>query len=70
MRQLGTDGRWQHETPYKEELELLRHSNDLRFGGVLMRQAYNAVKSGAWANYLEVFLGKWHAQCEGERRLQ
>ena len=41
------------ETPYKEELELLRHSIDLRFGSLLMRQAYNAGKSGDWANYLE-----------------
>ena len=29
-RQNGTDGRWQHETAYEEELELLRHCTDLR----------------------------------------
>ena len=43
VRQNGTDGRWQHETPDKEELELVRHSNDLRLGGVLMRPVFYAV---------------------------
>ena len=28
VRQLGTDGRWQHDTSSKEELELVRHSKD------------------------------------------
>ena len=56
-KQLGTDGRWQHETLHKEEFELLRHSTDLRFGWFLMRQAFDAVKSGDWANYIEIFLG-------------
>ena len=32
-----TYGGWQHEAPYKEELELLRHSGDLRFEGVPLR---------------------------------
>ena len=41
---IRTDGRWQHETPYKEEFELLRHSIDLRFGALLMCQAHNAGK--------------------------
>ena len=36
------------ETPWKEELELLRHSTDMRFEGSQMRQAYNAVKSCDW----------------------
>ena len=71
---LQTDGRWQHETPYKEKIELLRHSNDLRFEGVLMRQAYNAGKSGGWANYIDKFLGKKQAErmdkCEGETILR
>ena len=49
-------GRWQHETPYKEELEHLRHRIDLRFGCLPMRQAYNAGKSGDWANVLETFV--------------
>ena len=70
VRRLGTDGRWQHEVPYKEELELLRHSSDLRFEDVLMGQAYNAEKSGDWANHLEQIHGKWQARrldkCEGE----
>ena len=46
MRRLGTDGRRQHETRYKEELELVRHSNDLRFGGKLMCRPCYAEKSG------------------------
>ena len=32
---------------------LLRHSTDLRFEGVLLRQAYFAGESSDWANYLE-----------------
>ena len=55
VRQYGTDGRRQHETPHKEKLELVRHSNDLLFEGVPMCQACHAEKSGDWANYLEVF---------------
>ena len=41
-RQLAT------ESPYKEELELLRHSTDLRFDGSQMRRAYTAGKSCDW----------------------
>ena len=48
VRRLGTDGRWQHETPHKDELDIVRHSTDLRVEGVLMRQANNAEKSGDW----------------------
>ena len=44
----GTDGDWQQETPYKEELELVRHSRDLRFEGILLRSACEAGKSGGW----------------------
>ena len=39
--------------PFQEELELLRHSKDLRFEGSLMRQAFCAGKSGDWGNFLE-----------------
>ena len=35
----------------------LRQSNDLRFAGVPLRQAYNAGKSGDGANYMEQFFG-------------
>ena len=52
VRQNGTGGRWLHETPYKEELELVRYSTNMRFEGVLMRQACNAGKSGELANYV------------------
>ena len=41
-RQDGTDGEWQQETTYKENLDLVRHSSDSRFDGVLMRRAYEA----------------------------
>ena len=58
VRQNGTGGRRQHETPYKEELDLARHSTDPRLEGVSVRRANNAVKSGDWANFWEEFLGK------------
>ena len=35
----------------------MRHSNDLRFEGALLRQAYNAGKSCDWTNYSEKKLG-------------
>ena len=38
-RQHRTDGGWQQETQYKEELELVRLSIDLRLEGTLMRRA-------------------------------
>ena len=60
VRQNGTDGRWQHETPDKEELELVRHSNDLRLGGVLMRPVFYAVKPGDRRNYPEDISGNGH----------
>ena len=41
VRHDGTDGRWQHETPYKEELEQVRHSS---------RRAYHVGKSGDWVS--------------------
>ena len=56
-RSVLADGRWQHETPHKEELELVRHCNDLRFAGVLMRRACYAEKSDDWKNSLDEFLG-------------
>ena len=44
------------ETPYREELELVRHNSDLRFEGVPMRRACYAEKSCDWGNYTEEFL--------------
>ena len=52
VRRLGTDGRWQHETPHKQELVILRH---VRVEGVLMRQANNAEKSGDWGLFWKHF---------------
>ena len=49
------EGVWQQESPYKEELELVRHSSDLHFEVLLMRRAYYAGKSDDWESYLEVF---------------
>ena len=40
----------------KEELELVRHSRDLRCEGILMRSACEVGKSGGLGNSLEVFL--------------
>ena len=54
-RQVGTQGDWQEETPYKEELTLVTRSSDLSFSGLLMRRAYNAGKSDEWESYLEKF---------------
>ena len=48
-------------TPHKEELKLVRHSNYLRFEGVLMRQAFYAGKSGEWSKLLGSILVKWMA---------
>ena len=44
------------ETPHKEGLELVRHSSDLRFGGVPMRRVFTVGKSGDWETYLGKFL--------------
>ena len=52
-RQDGIEGDWQQESPYKEALELFRHSGDLRFEGLLMRRAYYSGRSGDWENSLE-----------------
>ena len=52
-RKCDATGDRRHEKPCKEELELLRHSTDLRFDGSLMRQAYNVGKSGDWRGFLE-----------------
>ena len=49
----GSDEKWQLEAPYKEEPELLTHSTDLSFDGLLMSQSYHAGKSGDWAMFLE-----------------
>ena len=40
---------------FKEELELVRHSSDLRFEDAFMRRAYYAGRSGDWESYLEEF---------------
>ena len=56
---------------YKEELELVRHSNDLRLEGVLMLQAYHAGELRRLGKMFGNVLGKRQAQrmgkCEGER---
>ena len=46
--QYGTGGDWQQETSHNEEVELVWHSSDLRFEGILIRRAYDAGKSGDW----------------------
>ena len=44
-RQNGADDDWQQETPYIEELQLVRHTSDLHCEGILMRRTCEAVKS-------------------------
>ena len=46
--QFMTDSNRQNESPYKEELELLREGNDLQWRAPSMRQAFQAGK--AWAD--------------------
>ena len=46
---------WQQESPYKEELELVKHNRDLCFKGLSVRRAYHAGKSGDWGRYLQEF---------------
>ena len=48
--QLEASGRWQNESPHKNELDLLRVSSDLRLDGTLMRQAFKAGNAGNWAS--------------------
>ena len=43
------------ESASKDELELVKHSRDVRLGGLLMHRAYFAGKSGDWEMYLEEF---------------
>ena len=45
VAQLGTEGSWQKESPYKVDFELLRKVKDLRFDGSLMR------KAGDWEEF-------------------
>ena len=51
--QLETSSSWQNESPYKEELELLRVSGDMFVDGSLMRQATKAGKADDWAHLVE-----------------
>ena len=48
----GADDKWQLDSPYKEEFELLRHSKDLRLDGSLIRQAFYVGKSRNWTKVL------------------
>ena len=74
LRRMWDDGRWQHETPYQEEFELVRHSTGLRIDRLQMHQAHNAVKSSDLGNFLGHIPGKRQAQrmdnCESETMLQ
>ena len=44
---------WPAESPYKEELELLRVRSGLRLHGTLIRQAMKAGKVGRWSELWE-----------------
>ena len=43
------------ESPFFEELELVKRSSDLSFNAFLMRRAQYAVKSGHWEGHKEQF---------------
>ena len=51
-KQQDTTGSWQRESPYTEDLELLREVGDLKFDASLMRQAFTAGELGDWATFL------------------
>ena len=44
-------GRWQHESPFKEVLEQVKRSADTDCGPHTMRRAYSAVKLGNWESF-------------------
>ena len=49
--QLGTS--WQDQSPYKEELEQVRVSGDVRLDGTLIRQAIEAGTLVGWSELLK-----------------
>ena len=51
--QEGIQGTWQKESPHKEELELVKRSNDLSVNAYLLRRAYYAGRPGNWEFYKE-----------------
>ena len=51
------------ETPYTEELELVKHGSDHSMGVLLVRRAG---KTGDWASYLEEFPERRQARCMGK----
>ena len=53
QKQEGIQGNWQMESPFKEELELVKRSSDLSCNAYLMRRAYHAGKSGNWEGHEE-----------------
>ena len=60
--QLEASGR-QNESPYKEELERLRVSSDMRLDGTLMLHAIKAGKAGDWT---DVVKNDWLKECRAE----
>ena len=56
--QQGTS--WQDESQFKEELELLRESGDMRLDGTLIRQAIEAGKAGDRSKLVNIdMLNTW-----------
>ena len=51
--QLEASGSWQNESPYKEELERLRVSSDMRLDGTLMLHEIKAGKAGDWTDLVK-----------------
>ena len=57
--------RWQHEGPYREELELVRHSNE-HFESVLMRAEHTTRGSQASGTSLETASSAYGQEDEGQ----
>ena len=55
MKQEGTQGQWQQESPFKEVLEQVKRTTDADCNAQIMRRAQNAKKSGHWESFKEEF---------------
>ena len=53
VKQEGTQGEWQQESPFKEVLEQVKRHADTNCNAQIMRRAYSAKKSGNWESFKE-----------------
>ena len=54
----GIQGIWLKESPFKQEMELVKRSSDLSFNGLILRRTYYAGMSGDWESYKEEIKNK------------